>query len=778
MFSIKMGPIDMPDKRWFLFHASTIIICLTGSTMTQFNTALQAEDSVATPAVSQGAIVTYKHTGSPSNSPTIKTDTRVSRLIGLHVPKGERPTALMPTGTFTATFTGHISLPIRSRLYFSLEGRGKVKLTIADKEIFDVENADLSKVEKSARIRLSKGANTFTFHYTPPADGDADVRLYWESSDFQREMIPPNQLTHAVDNKPLVAATSLRSGREMFVALRCTKCHEAGNLLTDANKRMPELDIDAPSLTNAGTRLGTGWMAQWIQSPKHFRHDATMPQLRGTPEYDDKTGHVIPTQQAWDIAAYLSTLGKKAATPKSPDKETLQKGGHLFASIGCIGCHTAPDHKDSKTIEGRRPLKWVSAKWQHGALASFLKQPNKHYKWIRMPTFGLTDDEASSLAAFVWSESQKSSSAITPSPNFKINAERGKALVQTVGCLDCHDIEENLKSTLNSPTLANLIKSDWAKGCLAQTKSKETNTNNKPTTPDFSFSPNQLANLRAFTQSALPTLAHRDAHEFATRQVAALNCNACHTRDGKISIWANHEPEVAKWIVPELSTQPKKPHDNPLDDDPFASEDDKGYGEDDPNTEGGENEAQVDQSRPNLTWVGEKLKPKLMATLIAGKLDYKTRPWLEARMPAFPARAQLLAQGLSLQHGRSPIVQPQPKPNGELATIGARLIGKEGGFSCVLCHGVGKQKALNVFEAQGINFMYVKERLRKDFYHRWMIKPNRIQANTRMPQFTSEDGTTPFTDLFEGDAKKQFEAMWQKLQYGRNILPGNQPIQK
>jgi hypothetical protein len=50
-----------------------------------------------------------------------------------------------------------------------------------------------------------------------------------------------------------------------------------------------------------------------------------------------------------------------------------------------------------------------------------------------------------------------------------------------------------------------------------------------------------------------------------------------------------------------------------------------------------------------------------------------------------------------------------------------------------------------------------------------MLKPGRVQPGTRMPQFAADDGTTPFTDALGGDARKQFDAIWQYLLTGREL---------
>jgi hypothetical protein len=181
--------------------------------------------------------------------------------------------------------------------------------------------------------------------------------------------------------------------------------------------------------------------------------------------------------------------------------------------------------------------------------------------------------------------------------------------------------------------------------------------------------------------------------------------------------------------------------------------------------------AQVGQSRPLLTWVGEKLQTNWMSAFIAGKVDYKPRPWLKARMPGFGARADLIAKGLTLEHGLPFSDPPEPTVNNDLATIGKQLAGRNGGFSCNQCHAINQSPAFVPFDSPSPNFMYVHERIRKDFYHRWVRNPQKYLPNTRMPTYSDADGKTAYKTILDGDAHQQFEAIWQYLRAGRDILP-------
>jgi hypothetical protein len=142
-------------------------------------------------------------------------------------------------------------------------------------------------------------------------------------------------------------------------------------------------------------------------------------------------------------------------------------------------------------------------------------------------------------------------------------------------------------------------------------------------------------------------------------------------------------------------------------------------------------------------------------------------------MPAFPARAALLSAGLAQEHGCPPKSPPHEKRDEELAAAGSKLSGKSPNesFSCVQCHAVATAPPFAPFEAPAVNFAYSAERLRKDYYHWWVHNPLKIDPQTKMPAFERDDGKTPITSVYEGDARKQFEAVWHYLLARRDIKP-------
>ena len=224
------------------------------------------------------------------------------------------------------------------------------------------------------------------------------------------------------------------------------------------------------------------------------------------------------------------------------------------------------------------------------------------------------------------------------------------------------------------------------------------------------------------------------------RQVRALNCVACHDRDGETALRTRYADEIKDLLPKRVDNQEEEGH--------TASE-----------------------AIPSLTWAGEKLKPEWMAEFIAGKTAYRPRPWIHARMPAFPVTyADGIARGLAMEHGFPPKSSSAPAANPALAEIGKKLAGRDGGLACVTCHDIGSTKAIAPFEAPAPNFTQVKERIRPEYYYRWMRNPTRLWAGTKMPKFANDEGLTPLTDHFDGNAEKQFEAIWNYLKAGEKIV--------
>jgi hypothetical protein len=173
----------------------------------------------------------------------------------------------------------------------------------------------------------------------------------------------------------------------------------------------------------------------------------------------------------------------------------------------------------------------------------------------------------------------------------------------------------------------------------------------------------------------------------------------------------------------------------------------------------------IPDSLPQLTWAGEKLRPDWLTRLFRGEAA-RSRPWLAARMPAFPRHAEALAAGLAAEHGMESSAPPAQPLKQELASLGDLLTRKDGGLDCRSCHGVGRELPTGDDKtkvAPGINFAHTRERMRGEFFHRFVLDPPRYEVTTRMPKLSADGRTTAATSILGGDAPQQFEAIWQFL---------------
>ena len=638
------------------------------------------------PWTSQGAdapglIVTFK------SSDGKITDTIVLPNFAIYVETGKPPTPFIREGKFTAAWEGNIVADLRSEFMFAAELNGTLKFEINGSPVLEGSGP---KIPLSKPIQLNKGPNKLRATFASPTQGDAFLRVGWTEKGTNTSPIPPTVLTHTV-TPVLEASAQLRRGRELFLEHRCIKCHADSR----AAGTMMELAMDAPTFDGIGGRRNYEWMAKWILDPKAERVSALMPQVFRGPK---------AKENAETAAAYLASL-KSAAEVKLPEyKDVVREGDPpaepLFERLHCNACHTAPGAENETN---KISLSQVAAKFPAEKLIEFLRQPNAHYTWIRMPDFRLSIKEAKELAESLTKDAEK---PVAAKPDEAL-IEKGKTLLQNSGCLNCHSAK--LENKFTSPQLSALATNKWDRGCLAEMPPEKS--------PQFKFTAAERADLNAFGRSNRESLFRGASAEFAERQTRLLNCNGCH---GQV------------------------------------------------------------QGFPGLEILGGKLKPEWSAKFIAGEIPYKPRPethprgepWVEGRMPGFKARAQLIAEGLAALHGFGPKTPADSPIDNELAKFGQKLVGKDGGFSCVSCHGAAGLAATDVFDSEGINLAYSYDRLLPDYYYRWMRNPLAIDPQTKMPVYFDE-GKSPLTEVLDGDAEKQITAVWHYMRLGQKIPPPN-----
>ena len=650
-----------------------------------------------------------------------RSDSTTHRMAALFVTDGDSPTSRLQPGPFRATVDGYISVDLSNDYLFAFRGTGTAKLAINGTTLLEASGTDVSD-SAPVSVPLRKGYNQIAIEYDSPAEGNAQLQVLWRvddgssvrrsgltsSGDWQEillESIDPRTLSHRGDDAGLHAANQRRLGAELFATHLCARCHASQPRDTAAES---PIDRTGPDLRGLDRRVRPEWVAAWVLDPSALRHDARMPAtLNGFPAESRP-------QLAADITAWLfsdQNRGVETAPPSARTGTHDGNGRELFEELGCITCHHfgAPAVPDEY---GRLSLKYAALKFPESGMQSFLANPQAHHRWSRMPDFRLTPGEAAALTQYVRESSTERDGRDPPGPPMpQGDAARGKELVGLLGCINCHTTGFNPQAAPQlQPDFA-----DWTNGCLSN---EVVNAH----VPRFDFTDVERQALRNYlSDEALPT--RSSAAETADSLIRELRCAACHDRDG--------EQSPRRLIIVDEGA-----------------------------------DGLVPDHLPTLTWAGEKLRADWMQRLFHGEINHPQRTWLPARMPAFPAYAELLANGLAAQHGLSPAPPAELPAQPELAEIGRELM-LPAHLDCRQCHGVGSEQPrgdANTQIALGINFADVRARLRHDFYPRFVLDPPRFDVNIRMPRLAAEDGTTRVQSLLAGDATAQFEAIWQFIQ--------------
>lgn len=411
-------------------------------------------------------------------------------------------------------------------------------------------------------------------------------------------------------------------------------------------------------------------------------------------------------QKAADIAAFLTAGAPKVDRVIKVDPEAVRKGGHLFHEQGCIACHSL----DAKGDLERVALGGVSAKFRYGALASFLREPAKFHQGTRMPTFGFSEEEAEQLEVFLRSLNKEKAK---PAPVG--DAVSGKALFASVGCANCHEHGES-----------DLLKAKTPLTALGGTDCSHVS---------YPLAESEQGALKSFlaNKKAHASLQRSVPAEFAHRQYRSLNCNACHSQEGSETLRSKFLAETDAFKPPAPALDEEKPA--------------------------------LKAGAPPLDYLGLKLLPEWREKLFAGAHPKKVRPWMAARMPAFPSRATPLSDGFSHLAGMPANSPKEAAADPAHLAIGKAMIAVDGGLACGTCHGIGDTKAIAVFEGEGPNLRDSGRRLTLEYFHLWMNDPPRLWPGTIMPKYAT-DGRTPLTQHFDGEAAKQYQAI---LQYLRSL---------
>ncbi len=480
------------------------------------------------------------------------------------------------------------------------------------------------------------------------------------------------------------ATPTAEGGRLLYNELGCVNCHggETG---------LPAMR--GPALATVTQRVRPEWLRQFIADPAKVHPGTVMPQVLAKAD----------AQTLITIEHYLASLKPKVAA-KAPAKimhVNGARGGELFNTLGCVACHAPgksflPTEGVPKASEfSHRSVGFadLKAKYSLNSLSAFILDPLKVRTDGRMPKIAMERQDAIDIAGYLL-EFQGSDGRLDD-PIVSINADKNLAIAgrkAVIGgrCSACHELP---KDAAAAPVTLKQIDG----GCLDADHAKG---------PRYALSEAQRASLKLFLakkeEAATPKL-------IADLTLHALNCVACHERDGKGG------PDAAR-----------KPY-----------------------FQGDHNLGDTGRYPPPLTGIGGKLRPEWLAKVLAG--EHRIRPYLKTKMPQYGAATAELGQLLGVADARTAM-----KFEGGDDTAGRKLMGTQGGAGCITCHRWGDRPSLGI---QGPDLSNIAARLQEGWLREYLISPAAYRAGTLMPSFWPA-GKSFNPTILDGDTDKQIASIY------------------
>lgn len=707
-------------------------------------------------------------TGPLPPEPKPGTITRLEPTVALSLGRDEAPHPRL-AGLHTATWSGYVNLVRPGTYTFSANlAHGRLTVVVGGQTVLEAEAPGAATVPVTGpAVRLDAGV--LPFQATFAATGmPCRVELFWQGPGFIAEPLNGRFLGHLASQRPpgLFADTRREHGRFLFEELACVRCHHPAG---DDPLARTLADRPGPNLTEVGQRAYAGWIFAWLADPARHRPHTAMPRLftadaRGTAERYAVTRYLLAVSGNRLLAPY-----KPNFLPSGDVKQSFERGRVLYTVAGCAACHRQPqpparDPEDEQ--EPPRPedslmglgtsagpaatyaLGAVGSKTRPEALAAFLLDPLRTHPAGRMPDMRLTPQEAQDLARYLCRLTDETIDPALPAapaddpaalrtewfgrpddaetrrfatlPPDRQWAELGRAVFHAKGCGNCHAVEDKTRPVVavTSPTFPSLeqVKKAGGRGCLTETPNRA---------PIYKLAPDERAALIAFLADGLSG-AGRPAPGYAARvALRRFNCLNCHVRDGEGG------------IPTELAEQMRL-------------------------LERAEN---ADDVRPPLlTGIGHKSRTTwLKAVLVGGS---RARPWMQLRMPQYgPAQVGFLPEALAHAEGTLPDDTIHTVPlTAERVATGRLLVGK-GGLGCISCHDIGGVANTGT---RGPELSTINQRVRYDWYERWLHQPLRLAPGTRMPQ-AFVDGKSVLGTVLGGDPRAQAQAMWAYLSLGPGL---------
>lgn len=611
------------------------------------------------------------------------------------------PDPRLDSRKFSVIWSGNLITPLPGQFQFAVYTQGRVTLRIDGQQVLDGEREIPGWIVGPPVVLSGQDVPVWLqFTKTVP---QASVRLFWSGPGFSLEPVPGRALESEVAD---LESDLVPRGAELVAALGCRNCHELG---------VRPGNLPAAPLTDRRVGLQPGWVERHLTGMGDETQRIRMPEFG------------FNRQEGRDIAAFLGSTGV-VDLPAVPSVEgggdLVARGNELIRSLGCLACHTwrepggTPQERlGTEFLWGGGALDRVADKLTPEAIARQLTAPEQWNPLHQMPRFDLSNEEVAALVAALTVEAPRSQSTDVPG-----DSQRGRQLMERHRCVNCH----RLAATEQPPVKPS--RRPWKPVELTAARSCLTWQADGPTRPRFRLSDVDRRAILGFFGST-----HEHEEEIAGATLLhRRGCLNCHARDGSEGL----RPVVAQLLAGVAGAAARSEGLLP----------------------------------PELTAVGDKLRDEWLARAVAGDQPRRL-PWLNVRMPRFRHSDQdreTLVRHL-IQHDRIPAegpggalplpVLPPPEIAAAEWTRAGIALGGARGFSCVGCHKVGAFEPRGVaLSTRGSDLHRLDQRMRPEFFRRWVQGPIRIIPNMEMPAFVR-----PAPGVLHERLDHQLGALWGAL---------------
>lgn len=511
-----------------------------------------------------------------------------------------------------------------------------------------------------------------------------------------------------------------------------------------------------------------------------------------------------------------------------PEDELWNKGRQQYTAHRCNRCHHRPGEPESPFAPALlRVTTDINPDW----IVEKLLDQNPESAHAKMPSFGMTREQAEQVAEWIWRISQPAQLPKTPAVDAKKAKElpSGETLIRSLGCMACHTLGDLGESgPFGGGTLdhvGNKRSEDWIYTWLGQPEKLSP----VGSMPVFKMTPSE----RATIAKTLASRSRKETTKFdrdgatdsdlvnAGRElVRRFKCANCHTMpaiDPELRGLPTIEAEVTDWSKSCLAEAPDQERNRPYypraDREALKAYVSSRFGPISPVGEfelgrqtierrnclachpRGSDRGLAEQAgaiaskdsgltgiaptlvAPNLTAIGDKQRDDFLEKAVSGMQSDMRMTWLRVRMPRFTHREDEKQAVLSylinhdrLAEGADPAVRQHLADitDQERLVAGRRLVGA-GGFSCIACHQFGTYVPKNTaLGTKGSDLMGLGNRLRPEYFLRWTNSPLRIIPGFEMPSYQR-----PVPGVLDGDITRQLSAVWHAVNDPKFEAPTN-----